>query len=169
MSAVGFGRLRAAALGLALLGAPAASGRSPARDDWSAVESIEAGRRIRVKLRADAAPRGERLIRGRFDSADADGIAVALRKGGTRTVAKEAVGRVAVRIPIGRRGRAWLPVAAAFGILSLYAVAGPYFDLTFLGKHVVLGGILVYPETLAVSLLIFSHRPVYIAPRGARP
>ena len=84
-----------------LLASPLAMAR--AKTDWSAVQAVEAGRRMAIVLYSDEAPWGKRKIRGRFASATAESVTVLLPEGQSRTLDRRAVRRVSTIRPIRKR------------------------------------------------------------------
>ena len=75
--------------------------------DWSRVQAVPHNRKTEVRLYQDAAPQGNRKIKGRFDSATADSITLVLEDGQTRTVDKQAVRKVLTRRPFSKRKPGW--------------------------------------------------------------
>ena len=93
--------------------------KKPKKADWSRVQAVPHNRKTEVRLYQDAAPQGNRKIKGRFDSATADSITLVLEDGQTRTVDKQAVRKVLTRRPFLKRKPGWI----ALGTTSLFCLA----------------------------------------------
>ena len=77
----------------------------PLMTDWTSVEAVPPDKRIMVRLYRDAAPAGQRAIKGRFVSATASEISLVGLDGNQQTIAKGQVRRVAVERPTKKRAR----------------------------------------------------------------
>ena len=76
---------------------PAAAGNSEL--DWSKVQAIKPGTPIKVVLHKDQGFRGNRKLRGRFQSATDDSLTLKMEYGPTRTLPRSAVRKVVVHDP----------------------------------------------------------------------
>ena len=65
--------------------------------DWPQVQAIKPGTPIKVVLHKDRGFRGNRKLRGRFQSATDDSLTLKMEYGPTRTLPRSAVRKVAVR------------------------------------------------------------------------
>ena len=95
--------------------------RAPARAQWSRVEAVPVGTRTDVALFEDEAPPDSRRITGRFRSATADSLTLALDDGMARTLVKSAVQMVHTRRPVWKRSAGWtlfLDVSTVFAVLA---------------------------------------------------
>ena len=97
---------------------------SAKKADWSRVQAVPHNTKTEVRLYQDAAPRENRRIRGRFDSATADSITLRLKDGQKRTFQKSAVRKVLTYRPFVKRWQGWI----ALGATSLFCLAtvGPW-------------------------------------------
>ncbi len=86
------------------------------KSDWSRVRAVEAGRLTTVLLYADEAPAGAGKLQGRFESAAAESITLALPDGLTRTIEKRAVRKVLVRRPLAKRWPGWAALGISAGL-----------------------------------------------------
>ena len=90
---------RSIATGLVLLlvvaGWPATAA-SNSELDWPRVQNIKPGTPIMVVLHKDRGPRGDRKVRGRFQSATDDSLTLKMEYGPTRTLPRSAVRKVLV-------------------------------------------------------------------------
>ena len=84
--------------------------------DWSRVQAVPHHRKTVVRLYQDQAPPESRRIKGRFDSATTDSITLMLKDGQTRTVQKQAVRKVLIFRPFGKRWQGWV----AMGVLLAF-------------------------------------------------
>ena len=98
---------------------------SAKKSDWSRVQAVPHDTKTVVRLYQDAAPRGNRKIKGRFDSAAADSITLKLKDGQTRTFPKQAVRKVRTWRPVKKRKPAWV----ALVIVAVIAEYALYIDL----------------------------------------
>ena len=108
-----FSRSTAAGLVLLLVLAgwtPAAAGNSEL--DWPRVQAVKPGTPIKVVLRKDQGPRGDRKLRGRFQSATDDSLTLKMEYGPTRTFPKSAVRKVVVHYRPPKSKRDWSRVQA---------------------------------------------------------
>ena len=93
--------------------------------DWSRVQAVPHHRKSVVQLYKDAAPPESRRIKGRFDSATADSITLMLKDGQTRTVQKQAVRKVLIFRPFGKRWQGWVALAVLVAFFESHeAVTG---------------------------------------------
>ena len=81
------------------------------------MQAVPRDTKTEVRLYQDAAPRGNRKIKGRFESSTADSITLVLKDGQTRTVQKQAVRKVLTYRPFGKRWPGW--VALGIGIVLI--------------------------------------------------
>ena len=108
-----FSRSIAAALVLLLVLAgwpPAAACKTGI--DWSKVQAIKPGAPIKVVLHKDRGFRGNRKLRGRFQSATDDSLTLKMEYGPTRTLPRSAVRKVAVHYRPPKSKRDWSRVQA---------------------------------------------------------
>ena len=94
-----------------------AGAKAAKKASWSRVQAVPRDTKTVVRLYQDAAPRGNRKIKGRFDSATADSITLKLKDGQTRTLEKQAVRKVLTRRPFSKRWPGW--VALGIGIVLI--------------------------------------------------
>ena len=137
-----------------------ASAKKAKKADWSRVQAVPHNTKTVVRLYQDAAPRGNRKIKGRFVSATADSVMLVLKDGQTRTVDKQAVRKVLIHRPFGKRWQGWVALGATF--LFLEAVfAGDFDRRSHLGITLPLAG----------AAFFFSPRMkgIYNGPPGHRP
>ncbi len=87
--------------------------------DWSRVRVVPSHRKTVVRLYEDAAPQGNRKIKGRFQSATADSITLVLENGQVRTFPKLAVRKVLTRRPIRQRWPGWVAVGVSIAALEI--------------------------------------------------
>ena len=71
------------------------------KSDWSKVQAVKPGVPITVLLYKDQASRGNRKIKGRFQSATDDSLTLKMEYGPTRTLPKSAVRGVVVHLSRG--------------------------------------------------------------------
>ena len=137
-----------------------ASAKKAKKADWSRVQAVPHNTKTVVRLYQDAAPRGNRKIKGRFVSATADSIMLVLKDGQTRTVHKQAVRKVLIYRPFGKRWQGWVALGATF--LFLEAAFAGDFDRR---SH------LVITLPIAGAAFFFSPRMkgIYNGPPGHRP
>ena len=129
---------------------------SAKKADWSRVQAVPHNTKTEVRLYQDAAPRENRRIRGRFDSATADSITLRLKDGQKRTFQKSAVRKVLTYRPFVKRWQGWI----ALGATSLFCLAtvGPW-DL-------VSGVYLIIPAASAAGFSVSGMGPIYDLPQG---
>ena len=154
---------------VALMVAVAASsvGRAESiRNQWSDVEQIAPGKRVSVKLYADEPLEGALSVKGRFESANAQGITLFLANGESRTLPARAVRKVSVKRPFAKRIPGWCAVALGAGIaeilLYLSSEGTPHSVGNRLGAH----GITTLPAM--VAFLVWPMRTVYNMPAKHR-
>ena len=92
---------------------------SAKKADWSRVRAVLHNRNTVVRLYQDAAPRENRRIKGRFDSATADSITLVLEDGQTRTFPKQAVRKVRTWRPVKKRKPGWIALVIGAVIAEL--------------------------------------------------
>ena len=102
-----------------LTGAPIAYAENGAKSDWSKVQAVDPGRQATVLIYRDQAPKGARKVKGRFESASAEGVTLALQAGRSRTVERTIVRKVSVRRPFRRRTAGWVAAGASVGFWEL--------------------------------------------------
>ncbi len=78
--------------------------------DWPRVQAVKPGTPITVVLHKDRGPRGDRKVRGRFQSATDDSLTLKMEYGTARTLPKSAVRKVLVHRP--KSNRVWSRVQA---------------------------------------------------------
>ena len=91
---------------------------SAKKADWSRVQAVARDTKTKVLLYQDAAPRENRMIKGRFDSATADSITLRLEDGQTRVFPKQAVHKVRIPRPFSKRWPGWVALGITFGVLQ---------------------------------------------------
>ena len=91
----------------------------PKKADWSQVQAVPHNRKTKIRLYQDAAPQGNRKIKGRFQSATADSITLVLENGQVRTFPKLAVRKVLTRRPIRQRWPGWVAVGVSIAALEI--------------------------------------------------
>ena len=96
---------------LVLAGWPATAA-SNSELDWSKVQAIKPGAPIKVVLHKDQGFRGNRKVRGRFQSATDDSITLKMEYGPMRTLPRSAVRKVAVHYRPPKSKRDWSRVQA---------------------------------------------------------
>ena len=96
---------------LVLTGWPAVAASNSGLD-WSKVQAIKPGAPIKVVLHKDQGPRGDRKLRGRFQSATDDSLTLKMEYGPTRTLPRSAVRKVAVHYRPPKSKRDWSRVQA---------------------------------------------------------
>ena len=106
---------------LLLAGLPAAA---KVKSDWSRVQAVPHNSKVVVLLYQDEAPRGNRKITGRFDSATADSITLVLEDGQMRTFQKFAVRKVLTRLPFRKRGAGWATLVVTSVLVGILWMAG---------------------------------------------
>lgn len=109
-------RTRTLALALALLVAAS----EPAAASWASVRAIPPGTRVTVRLLDREVPRGERLIKGKLESATADSVTLRTKDSILRSIPKPAVRKVRAYRPPFKRNIAWI-VAGSVGVFMLGA------------------------------------------------
>ena len=88
---------------------------------WEAVRALTLDTRVLVRVPDRLAPRGERLVRGRFASADADSVTVRTEDSSLRSIPRNRVLLVKVRVPPRRRTVAWIATGAALSAFIVVA------------------------------------------------
>ncbi len=86
---------------LVLVGWPPAAAAQMTKSDWSKVQAVKPGVPITVLLYQDQAPRGNRKVKGRFQSATDDSLTLKMEYGPTRTLPKSVVRGVLVHLSRG--------------------------------------------------------------------
>ena len=125
--------------------APAESQQATQSPEWSRVEAVRVGTRIRVQLH-EASPDG-RTLTGRFHAATTDTLTLTLADGQTRTLLeKQAVHTVHIRRPIIERYMGWIPFVGVMA-LTTYLLREGKHDLTLLGR-IMFGAIFGVPASL---------------------
>ena len=140
--------------------------QAKASADWSAVQSIRSGQRLRVRVLDSARPIGSRVLKGSvFLSATAEHLSVTLKDGSTASWSKAEVLKVATqRRRLSDRPRPFIHGAtAALGwTLFLFYVVG---DPTILAYSI---GAPVFGAGLKISALFPGYEPVYNSGAPAR-
>ena len=85
--------------------------------DWATVQALTAKNITEVQLHKDAAPQGNRKIKGRLDSVTDDSITLRLKDGQRRTLEKQDIHRVLTREPFSKRIMLLHTLSSAAGFL----------------------------------------------------
>ena len=134
--------------------------------DWSRVQKVVPGTRIKVELYKNRVFQGKRNVRGRFRSATAVDITLLLPDGQTRTVQKQAVSKVMVARPLYKRYEVWI-TAGVFATLFASTSIGDTGDLTSAGE-VTWAGLIVGGPTI-VAYLAAPMGSIYSVPGQTPP
>ena len=94
------------------------------KSDWSRVQAVTHNTKAVVLLYQDEAPRENRRIKGRFDSATADSITLVLEDGQRRTLQKSAVRKVLTPLPFRKRGAGWATLVVASVLVGILWLVG---------------------------------------------
>ena len=94
-----------------------ASAKRAKKASWSMVQAVPRDTKTKVRLYQEAAPQGNRKIKGRFRSATANSISLVLENGQTRSVRKQAVRKVLIHCMWWKRWQGW--VALGIGIVLM--------------------------------------------------
>ena len=174
-----FRKSTATGLGLLLIMvgfAPVAEAGTWIRQDWSKVQRIAPGTRIRVRLYKDRAPGGIWKVEGQFQSASAEAIMLRetrrvlvtrsplLPADQTLTLQKHAVEKVLVYRPIEKRYPGWITLGVATAV-SVPTVSE--FDVVPSGK-LVLNGLFIGGPTVIAFLASPKWSGIYNVPRKLR-
>ena len=150
---------RLLAIGVAVLVAvvPPMRAASPV-GDWEAVRNLDEGRRVRVVLPVDGAPREHQVLKGRFASATDAQVTIVTSDGGTETFPRARIRQVRVRVPFLSRKAGWI---GGLGLAGPYSIATGYLSGIggFFGGFF-LGIVLAYPAFAAAN----PTRAVYKLP-----
>lgn len=141
--------------------------------DWSRVQSVVAGRGVRVSLYDDASPKGMRRINGRFISASPNQLMISIRDGSTRYFSIETVRRVEVRLPFKKRYGAWgitgLAMALTLGIVWFFPDFSPFGgDIQPRTRSVLQGTAVAVIPAGVVSFLALRYASIYNVPEKHR-
>ena len=130
------------------------------RSEWSNVQSIAPGGRVRITLLDKQIPQDQRRLKAVFASADESSVSVVLPDGSTRMLEKQAVRRVAVRRPLLKRRAAWIATGIVAGVM--HATFGRYVagDWGWGGVTATLG-LFVYLPVWGITTLKTSHTVIY--------
>lgn len=90
--------------------------------EWSSIQQIEPGRRVRVLLYDDRAPDGKLKFDGNFVAAAGDSLTLILKDGSARTLSSRMVRRVARRRPFLRRPKAWVITGTVLVLVGVMAL-----------------------------------------------
>lgn len=137
------------------------------REDWSSVEDIEPGRRMRIRLHKDQVARGPRKINGRFVSADSNLVTIISTDGATETFKRQAVRRVAVRRPLMKRPTVWIVTGIVAGVTQATFVRYVAGDWTW-SRATTFAAMFIYFPIWATSTAMMSHEVIYDAPSSGR-
>ena len=142
-----------------VLVAPASS-EAKSSADWSAVQSIRPGHRVRVRVLDSASPKGSRLLKGCvFVSATPESFSVLLKDGSTASLAKAEVLKVATRRRLSNRPRPLIHGATvSAGWMLFIVLAVGVGDVSTFGVAV---GIPFGIAGYAISALVPGYQPVY--------
>lgn len=132
------------------------------REAWSSVEGIEPGRRIRIRLYDDQAPRGMRKINGHFVSADANLVTIISTDGATETFKSQTVRRVTVRRPLLKRPTVWIVTGIVAGVTQATVVRYLSDDWTW-HRATIFAAMFIYFPIWATSTAFMSHQVIYDA------
>ena len=130
------------------------------RSEWSNVQNVDPGRRVRITLLDKQIPRDQRRLKAVFASADESSVSVVLPDGSTRTFERQAIRRVAVRRPLLKRRAAWIATGIVAGLM--HATFGRYLagDWGWGGVTATFGS-LVYLPVWGITILKTSHVVIY--------
>lgn len=96
---------------------------------WASVQALTPDTRVLVRVPDRLAPRGYRVVRGQFSSADADSVAVRTKDSSLRSIQRNRVLLVKVRVPPRKRTVAWVVTGGALFAFILVAADGwPHMD-----------------------------------------
>ena len=117
------------------------------------------GRKVAVRFYTDQAFEGALAVKGRFDSAHANGITLYLENGESRTLPMRAVRKVQVRRPFAKRVPGWCAVALAAGLAEiLLYMSGPTQSVgNRLGGHAIttlpaMGAFFLWPNNTVYNV-----------------
>ncbi len=96
--------------------------------EWAVVQSLEVGKKIRIRLYDDEVPGGSQSFRGSLSTVSADNVTVVLSDGVTRTFARQVVQRISVRRPFLKNPAPWIVTGMTAGLVQLLIYFMP--DLT---------------------------------------
>lgn len=130
------------------------------RSEWSNVQNVDPGRRVRITLLEKQIPRDQRRLKAAFASADESSVSVVLPDGSTRMFERQAIRRVAVRRPLLKRRTAWIATGVVAGLM--HATFGRYLagDWGWGGVTATFGP-LVYLPIWGITTLKTSHVVIY--------
>ena len=139
---------------------------SAKKADWYRVQSVPHDTKTVVRLYQDAAPRGSRRIKGRFDSATTDSITLVLANGQTRTFPKPAVRKVLIPRPFSKRKPGWITLAVSMAVVQavprlIASKSGVSEDLE---RGIAWFHLLVVAPSTAVAFFNSGMGPVYNVP-----
>ena len=142
--------------------------------DWSKVQAVKPGTPIKVVLHKDRGPRGDRKLRGRFQSATDDSITLTLKDGQRHTFSKWAVRKVLTRRPIWGRYQGWITAiisTTGAGIAGAQSVSKGSVPTALFYASLITGlGFLVAPKMGGIYNVPRKHRmqPPADKPSGAQ-
>ena len=102
---------------------------------WETVRAITPESGVLVRVRDSLAPRGVRLVRGRFAAADAESVTVRTKDSSLRSIQRNRVLLVKARLPPRRRTAAWIATGGA--VIAFIAVTAKYWPHTDSKKGIV--------------------------------
>ncbi len=149
---------------LVLVGlSPAAEAGLWVKRDWSRVQALTSGTRVKVELYKDQAPKGKRTNQGLFRSATAQSITLLLPNGERRTSQKQAVRKVMVYRPVKKRYQGWI-VAAVGTALFVPLTVDPEYDINLKWGLILTSSFIVLPT--AIGFLVAPRwGDIYYVPR----
>lgn len=109
----------------------------PKVSDWNRIHALSPGVITRVKILKNKASRGERNIKGFFNSSTEKSITILFQDGTTKTIEKGVISSVRVRRPFKKRYTGWIiGIATAVTTVSFYTGSGtgdidPLFKFIF--------------------------------------
>lgn len=158
ITAVGLGML------LIVVGfSPVAEAGLWVKRDWSRVQALTSGTRVKVELYKDQAPKGKRTTQGLFRSATAQSITLLLPNGKRRTSPKQAVRKVMVYRPLKKRYQGWI-VAGVGTALFVPLTVDPEYDINLKWGLILTSAFIVLPTAVGF-LLAPRWGDVYYVPR----
>ena len=156
-------------MGLSLVGQPCAARNS---NDWLQVTTIAPGQKIVVVVnqasRVDSLPPGKPKIKGVFFSASSTSVTLLRKNGKSITLARDAVSKVSVQLPVGRRTKGWIGTAIVLGAVQAFTSWMSHVDDPVpVSGHLQAHAIISAPAAF-FFLRGFRMKEVYRAPATAR-
>ena len=159
-------RITAVGLGLLLIVvglSPVAEAGLWVKRDWSRVQALTSGTRVKVELYKDQAPKGKRKAEGLFRSATAQSITLLLPNGKRHTSPKQAVRKVMVYRPLKKRYQGWI-VAGVGTALFVPLTVDPEYDINLKWGLILTSSFIVLPTAVGF-LLAPRWGDIYYIPR----